>query len=116
MKRFIDKDSLIDAIEIGKDFITVYWNANEPGTPTSRHVKKVKSVPFKVHGHNPERFHEGGQDWRDWANKFGCHFHYLFEGPVDSIDINHILDEFHSDNEGELISPKLRNMIKENIT
>lgn len=86
MKRIkhIDKSSLIDAIEIGKDFVTVYINSTEPGLPGSvqqNFVQEFKEFLENPSLHDPDRFHKGdhprGSNWRTWENKFACHFHLL---------------------------------------
>lgn len=86
MRRITDKNSLIDAIEIANDFVTVYVNSNEPGLPGSSQKKFIEKftdiLPYPNH-HDPARFHEPGDPrgskWRTWENKYACHFHFQGE-------------------------------------
>ena len=79
---------LVDAIEISTKqshagFITVFFNAKEPGLPNSTHrllmdeLEKLSDVkPF----HDPNIFHtETDKDWRQaWEHKYGCHIHIIY--------------------------------------
>jgi hypothetical protein len=83
-KKYIDKEGLIDAIEVGPDFVTVYINATEPGKPGSVQqdfIQEFKEFLEDPYLHDPERFHKGdhprGSNWRTWEHKFACHFHLL---------------------------------------
>jgi hypothetical protein len=84
--RFTDKSELIDAIEVGDGFVTVYINSVEPGLPGSvqqRFITKFKEFLENPYLHDPERFHQGdhprGSNWRTWEHKYACHFHLLGE-------------------------------------
>lgn len=85
-KRYIDENSIIDAFEIGDDFVTVYINSCEPGVAGSlqrSYIDLFNDILKDPNYHDPERFHKGdhprGSNWRTWENKFACHFHFLGE-------------------------------------
>ena len=94
---FTDKEALIDAIEIGEDFVTVYCNSTEPGKEDSIQRKLFKELqsltPIKGH-HDPDRFHIGddprGSNWRTWSNKFACHFHIIYGREVTLKDLKDV--------------------------
>lgn len=109
--RFIDKEALIDAIEVSKEdnFVTVYINSNEVGHEGSvqkQFLKEFEDLIDNPSYHDPNRFHVGdhprGSDWRTWENKFACHFH--IEG-----DKNIIIEEL-------LNRADLSNKLKEQLS
>lgn len=84
--RYIDKASLIDAIEVSKkdDFVTVYINSEEVGHEESvqkKFIREFEDILKDPNLHDPSRFHLGdhprGSDWRTWENKYACHFHFV---------------------------------------
>lgn len=83
-KKYTDKNSLLDAVEVGKDFVTVYINSTEPGKSGSVQqdfIAEFKEFLENPYLHDPDRFHTGdhprGSNWRTWENKYACHFHLL---------------------------------------
>jgi len=106
--KFVDKDNIIDAVEVGMDFVTVYINSKEPGKEGSiqrNFIEKYKDILPDPYYHDPERFHKGdhprGDNWRTWQHKYACHFH--FQGTP-----NNILVKIWDD-----LGPKLQEKINE---
>lgn len=94
-----DKESLIDAIEIGEDFITVYCNSEEPGLPGSvqrRLFDELQGLTDIQSYHDPNKFHIGddprGSNWRTWEKKFSCHFHVIYGREVTLKDLKNVLN------------------------
>lgn len=95
--RFTDKNALIDAIEIGEDFVSVYCNSTEPGKEDSVQRKlfnKLQELTPVEGYHDPDKFHIGdhprGSNWRVWEHKFGCHFHIVYGREVTLKDLKEI--------------------------
>ena len=93
-----DRSELIDAIEIGEDFITVYCNSTEPGLEDSVQRKLFKELqeltPIEGY-HDPAKFHgvddPRGSKWRTWERKFACHFHVEYGREVTLKDLRNVL-------------------------
>ena len=84
LKRYTDPEALIDAVEVGPEFVTVYINSSHPGKPgsvQSEFVEEFKDILPDPNFHSPSRFHESGDPrgskWRTWEHKFACHFHFV---------------------------------------
>ncbi len=123
--RFIcpDKTYCIDALEVSNDkakrgFITLYWNADEPGLPVSRQLKKVIQLKHLIPEpsyHDPDTFHKGGGlIWRkSWENKYACHFHFLYNITPTSKDVRELVENIRQDDIGILLNPALESNILE---
>ena len=112
MQRFIDKESLIDAIEIGPDFVTIYLNTTTPACPKSQQRKFIdlfSDILIDPFFHDAERFHDPGDPrgskWRTWEHKYACHFH--FQGDPKSL-LKIILER-------AAVSSKLKEKLNETI-
>lgn len=82
--RLTEPNELIDAVEVGEDFVTVYLNTHKPGLPESIQdwfINRYRKYLANPSYHDPERFHKGdhprGSNWRTWEHKYACHFHLL---------------------------------------
>ncbi len=110
MRRLVDSESLIDAIEVGPDFVTVYINSTEPGQEGSvqrQFLDEFHDLIEDPSYHDPIRFHDPGDPrgskWRTWEHKYACHFHICG-------DVKHILEQLINRAD---ISPKLRKQLHE---